>query len=731
MSALACARQLRAGWQTGTPARIGEFDQPDEAKLCVQEWRSSAELRKGSMSMNTNLQGRLRNTPLPASHNLLCLFEGVVNSIHAIAERGINPEEGKITVEILRLPQSSLAFDGAKPKRGAPALETILGFKVTDNGVGFNEANLSSFETLDTDYKVSQGCRGVGRLLWLKAFRRVTVNSVFLGEGGVLKRRTFSFTAARGVDEVTLENAPPDTELETSVHLDDFAKEYRDKSVKTPRAIAGALVEHCLWYFVREGGAPKMFIKDGLELTSVDDVYEEYMLTSATKQSIQIKGENFELTHIKLKAGSGKQHFIAWCAAGRLVEEEIIVGKVTGLYGKLKEDDGEFVYACYVTSPFLDRNVRAQRIGFDIKEMSDELFAGTDLSLGDIRAAIIQNVREYLSGYLKDNLDASRQRIENYASHKAPRYRPILARIDEDKLNVDPNISDKELELILHKQLSELEGTILSEGHELMNFGIGETQEQYQARLATYLGKVDDIKKSDLANYVFHRKVILDILHKAIQRGEDGKYVREDLIHELIMPMRKISNEIRLDSCNLWLIDERLAFHDFLASDKPLARMEMTGSEDSKEPDICALNVFDDPILVNEGDRLPLASIVVIEIKRPMRNDAAPGEEKDPVEQALGYLDRIRKGEVQTASGRTIPRSEDIPGFCYAICDITPTVERRCKLLNLTVTSDHLGYFGYNANYKAYIEVISYDRLLNSARERNRAFFDRLGLPAT
>jgi hypothetical protein len=86
---------------------------------------------------------------------------------------------------------------------------------------------------------------------------------------------------------------------------------------------------------------------------------------------------------------------------------------------------------------------------------------------------------------------------------------------------------------------------------------------------------------------------------------------------------------------------------------------------------------------------------------------------------------------VQTASGRTIPRSEDIPGFCYAICDITPTVERRCKLLNLTVTSDHLGYFGYNANYKAYIEVISYDRLLNSARERNRAFFDRLGLPAT
>src|SRR5581483_9744482 len=130
--------------------------------------------------------------------------------------------------------------------------------------------------------------------------------------------------------------------------------------------------------------------------------------------------------------------------------------------------------------------------------------------------------------------------------------------------------------------------------------------------------KVDDIKKSDLANYVFHRKVILDILQKAIQRGTDGRYAREDLIHELIMPMRKISNEIRLDSCNLWLIDERLAFHDFLASDKPLVTMAITGSEESKEPDICALNVYDDPILVNDDKSLPLASIVVVEIKRPM-----------------------------------------------------------------------------------------------------------------
>jgi hypothetical protein len=194
------------------------------------------------------------------------------------------------------------------------------------------------------------------------------------------------------------------------------------------------------------------------------------------------------------------------------------------------------------------------------------------------------------------------------------------------------------------------------------------------------------------------------------------------------MPMGTTSNDIHFESCNLWLIDERLAFHDFLASDKSLASMPVTSSRDAKEPDIVTLNVYDTPVLVSDTNKLPLASLVIIELKRPMRNDAAAGEDKDPIEQALGYLERIRNGKVQTHSGRPIPKSEEIPGFCYAICDITPSVERRCNLIGLTRTHDYSGYFGYNSHYRAYLEVISFDRLVNAAKERNKAFFDRLGL---
>lgn len=197
------------------------------------------------------------------------------------------------------------------------------------------------------------------------------------------------------------------------------------------------------------------------------------------------------------------------------------------------------------------------------------------------------------------------------------------------------------------------------------------------------------------------------------------------------MTMRKDSNESHFETCNLWLIDERLAFHDYLASDKPLSSSPITGATETKEPDILALNVFDNPMLVSEGQNLPPAALIVVELKRPMRHDAAQGEQKDPIEQALGYLDRIRQGKVQTANGRLIPASENIPGFCYVLCDLTQTVVQRCKIHDAIRTSDGLGYFFYNKTYSAYVEVISFDRLLNAAKERNKAFFDKLGLPTT
>lgn len=682
-----------------------------------------------SMKLDTNLKGRLRNTSLPYNSGLLPMFEAVANSIHSIEEAGLAPNRGKISIEIMRDTQTKFGLQTNSKKSGPEAVGEIVGFKVIDNGIGFNDINMKSFLTLDSEHKADKGGRGVGRLLWLKAFKNVNITSAYKSQKGELKSRSFKFNANYGVFDQKIENLASRRNTTTTIHLDGYQKKYREASLKTTIAIAKSLFEHCLYYFVRQGGAPNIIIYGHDETISLDDVYSQHMASSAVADEIEIKKKSFDLIHIKLRANSSKTHYAAFCAANRMVKEESLKGKIPGLYGNLNDSSGEFIYACYISSQFLDDNVRSERTGFEIDEQPMEMFVDTDISWNDIKEGVVAKAVEHLSEYLEENKKKGRSRIESFVNTKKPRYRPILARIPEDKLILDPNISDKDLDLALHKHLAEIEGKLLSEGHDVMNPKIGEDLSDYQKRLNDYLKTAEDIKKSDLANYVSHRKVILDLLEKAIQIGVDNKYAREDLIHNLIMPMRTDSNGVMLDSTNLWLIDERLAFHDYLASDKPICSMPITNSSEKKKPDICALNVFDNPVLVSEGSKLPLASIVIVEIKRPMRNDAAQGEDKDPIEQAYGYLERIREGKVQTASGRPIPKSDNIPGFCYVICDITPSIEKRCKMHDAIRTDDGLGYFLYNKMFGAYVELVSFDRLVNAAKERNRAFFDKLGLP--
>jgi hypothetical protein len=674
------------------------------------------------MSLDTNLHGRLRNTTLPASNGLLPLFEAVVNSVHAIEDAGLSVEKGRIVVQIMRSGQTG--FDGF----GLESRGEITGFKVTDNGIGFNDANMKSFMTLDSEYKAARGGRGVGRLLWLKAFKRATVESIYKADNSGYKSRSFTFDAQHGISEPDIVDVSDDKCL-TIVYLSEFIERYREASPKTAKVIAKNLLEHCLWYFVRSGGAPKMEIEDDDEQIFLEDVYEEQMLSHAARESINLKDNEFQLIHIKLSASSTRNHSIAYCAANRLVIKENIKSKIPGLYGSLHDETGDFVYECYVSSPLLDEHVRAERTGFDIEEEPLELFASTMVSKREIREAVIACAAKYLSNYLEDQRRLGKERVTSFIAKKAPRYRPILNRISEEQLFINPDISDKDLDLQLHKYLAEIERKMLADGHDILHPQAHESFPDYRERLEEYLRTAKDMKQSDLANYVFHRRVIIDLLEIAIQKKDSGSYAREDLIHTLIMPMRKDSNEIPIESCNLWLIDERLAFHDYLASDKPLGSMPITGASGGKEPDIVALNVFDNPILVSEGSRLPPASLIVIELKKPMRNDAAQGEGKDPIEQALGYLERIRQGKVQTSTGRPIPDSENIPGFCYILCDLTSTIKQRCKMHDAIRTSDGLGYFFYNKTFRAYVEVISFDRLVNSAKERNKAFFDKLGLP--
>jgi hypothetical protein len=681
------------------------------------------------MSLNTNLKGRLRNTSLPLSNGLLPLFEAVVNSIHSIEETGMCMDDGKIEIEIVRIPQNLELFNNEKCFKNEPK-GNITAFRIKDNGIGFNMENMQSFNTFDSEYKIKKGGRGIGRLLWLKAFKTVKITSVFLNGNREKKRRSFNFTSASGISNEKTETVEASTPAGSSIELDDFDPRYRENTLKTGKAIANSILEHCLWYFLRKGNAPHIEVKDENNVFPLDEAFAEHMHASATSETIKIKEKTFELVHAKLRTNSLSTHTMALCADQRLVCEEKLTGKIQGLHGRIPDDKGEFIYSCFVSSPFLNEIARPERTGFDITESVGKLFEKTEISLENIRDSVIERAKVYLKEHLDANKGKSKERVLQFVAAKAPRYRPILSRIPEEQLNVDPEISDRDLEMELHRHLAKLENELLDEGHSIITASPDPDSTEYQKRLEEYLKKAEDIKKSDLASYISHRRVILDMFEKAMQKTKDGNYAREKIIHQLIMPMQTNSNTAPLNAGNLWLVDERLTFHNYLASDKTISSMPITKTKDTKEPDLCVLNIFDNPLLFSETPKLPPASLQIIEIKRPLRNDAASGEDKDPIEQAVGYLQRIRKGGVTTATGRPIPSSETTPGFCYILADLTQKLEERCIMHDLIRTADGLGYFGYKKNAGAYIEIISFDRLLNMAKERNRAFFEKLGLPA-
>jgi hypothetical protein len=673
------------------------------------------------------LQGRLRNTHLPLSKAMIPLYEAVVNSIQAIEEEA---ELAKLPVCTYNIMVNILRERTLLTSKSNRQEDRVSGFEIQDEGSGFTEINWKSFKTLDTLYKASKGCRGIGRLMWLKAFNEVEVNSVFLADGQLM-RRQFSFHPVRDVEQFNEPKKTLGPKL-TVVRLKGFEKRYADQALKSLRAIADGILEHCLWYFVRNEGVPVIRVCDGDNSIVLDDLFDEHMHSNAEIEEITIGDHKFEITHVKFRSNMNKSNSLNYCAAGRLVKSETLQGKIPGIVNIMEDNIGHFTYAAYITSPYLDDRVLEQRIGFHIEDENSGLFNGTELSFVDIRNNMISCVKDHLAEILCQNIAASAERINSYVSHTAPRYRPILKHIDQADLIVDPDISDRDLDLALHRQLYKVEEKILREGHQIMVPLKGETEEEYQKRIDKYLQIVSDLKQSDLANYVMHRRVIIDLLQAAICIDDTGRFVREDVIHEIIVPMRCTSDDYEFRRQNLWLLDERLAFHDFLASDKPMANIEFTKDMSGKEADIASLRVFDNPFLVSERNGT-VASLTVIEIKKPMRNGYRAGldEKSDPILQALDYLARLRQGAV-ARGGRPIPNADRIPGFVYILADLTDSLRKCCRLHQLTIMADGMGYFGYHRDeaYNAYIQVTSFDGILAGAKERNRAFFDTLGLPS-
>lgn len=660
--------------------------------------------------MKINFKGLVDLHVLPTTEPLLPLYEAIVNSIQSIEET--NRRDGKIEIEIQRDSQVSLFEDSWETD-----VENIT---ITDNGIGFNEENFNSFETYASDFKFKKGCKGVGRIIWLKAFNDIYVESIYKKDNS-FRKRTFKFNDTKAVyDNVdVVDNEASD--IKTIIKLNGLKSKIRKITPKRLETIARNILNHCFVYFITQN-MPQIIIRDEKDTIIVNHLFEEMKKENVVVEDFKIDNIEFRLVHTRNYKFSKTIHLLNFCAHNRTVTSTNLNVLIKNINSAFKDDNNNnYVYNGFIISDFLDDTVNRERTDFYIDNIQ------LSLQKAVTKQDIINKAEPMILTFLKDDINNYRvykkEIIQQYVSNKYPRYKFLFKNFPEfiDNIMLTQDEDKLELELFKQEQLYKLK--LKREGKELEKQLKQKNKDQYIAQKTQYAKKLSEVGKSSLAEYILHRKTVLDILNENLRYSdsENLQYAYEKNIHEIIFPMQKTSDDIDYQSHNLWIIDEKLAYHYYLASDKSLASIPIIESNSKKEPDII---IFDKPFAFTDEDKQPFRNISIIEFKRPGRNDYNDSE--NPIQQVVEYMDDIIAGKITTKNGREFYNTDNLRFYCYILCDLSDKIKLYAKQRDFKLSPDEMGYYKFMDSYKAYVEIISYDKLVQNSIQRNKILFDKL-----
>jgi len=657
-----------------------------------------------------NLSGRVKNFPLPKHQPLVPLYEAVVNSLHAIEERkslDSSYQNGKIIIDVIRSKQVTMKDE----------LSPVESFIVTDNGVGFTEQNMKSFLESDSTYKAQIGGKGVGRFSWLKAFSSVNVSSTYKDDGRFLKR-DFVFSLDNSLINDSLLECEQASDHSTVITLNTYLHDYKKDVPKQIETIAMRIIQHCLVYFL-DNDCPIIIIKDDNDRVFLNQLFRDKFKTEDNVVNFSVNEKSFSLLSVRIgeKSFSGNRLYL--CANNRLVADKDLETHITDLDGQIFNRDG-FWYVGVLTSNYLDDRVDMNRLSFNIPESGTNLF--NEISFEEIIRESCKHIENYLSDYLMPITEEKTRRIREYVTIDAPQFRHLLKYMSDEMAKIKPKVSGDKLDDALYdikrsfdkKNKKELKQ--LFEQLDESNM----TQDEYERFFKVQVEKISDANSSVLAEYVAHRRVIIELLERGLRRQENGKFNKERYLHSLIYPMNNTADEIDYEAHNLWLIDEKLSYCNYISSDIPF-----DNDYSQKRTDVL---ILDNPVAVSDdkNDGTIFDTIIIFELKRPMRDDYTDSD--NPITQLYDYVRKIRSGEAKDKYHRPIKVNDSTKYYLYAVCDVTSKLERFIEQHSFTPTPDSLGYFKFNKTYNAYFEVLSYDKILNDAKKRNRVLFDKLGI---
>lgn len=648
-----------------------------------------------------DLASEVKRATLPdgLSGFLFPLFEAISNALHSIEERWKDDaeENGQIEVDI-SFPDQSIT--------------------IADNGTGFDPKNLDAFLTPLTGNKFERGGKGFGRFIAFKLFKKVFYSCRQSDLTGAITAGIYKYDPFAADDNLIA--VGPDkgagehrfdfglTARMQSPH-DDVLDYFDPKSPRYPAretldVIAFGIVDHFLVEFIQKK-VPKTFslTVDGIRSNLYDHFYASLSVGGSRTEQLEIAGEvrRFDFNYFKVGLEQAKKHRLYFYANNRAASD--LENISAGLNDKPFENKGsdgtiKYYYLVAVSSDFF------------VSSQSRDKIMNLTVKLGE--ASRQKTLREIL-------ISLSKQHILELESDYTDARRAKMVADVEHLIAVDPLLrrglgNNSPAEFVRRRTITEtkeqLARDLFVERFRLkFDFSKLNANTSIDELVEIVKTKIPEDAKEALAVYVAYRNQVIKIFRELLNRTGEG-LATEDKVHQLIYPRYKDSEEVDYSAHNLWLLDDDLAYAQYISSDR------------TPDGPYRAKGEFAHDVLINNENEL-----MIVEMKRPQKKGYSAESDSPtdhPVTQLKNQITAIRrKGLVKTSGGReiTIPADRMVRG--YILADWNTQLQEYLAAEDFVITN-----YGGQMAYRYYqhlnlmLEVIAFDRLIDRASNRNDAF---------
>jgi hypothetical protein len=559
---------------------------------------------------------------------------------------------------------------------------------IKDNGEGFTKDNFLKFSKLleveEEDHK------GVGRLVFLKYFDKITINSNYSNG-----KRTFEFSSkfeGNSEESTNQNNNQTTTELKFTGYKLDKIKSY---DYLKPVSLKDSILLHFfpLLYSMKldkkeltisiklncqSPNTDYGFFTDVQQIT-LDDLPDLEKITFQEPTLNLIDEFTLYYSVKKKELVESSTNIIAVCVDGRTIPIK--------LPGSTTLPDGyELIFLLY--SQFFTGKVDSSRQELKINE------------------AVLRQLKRIFKNkiveIIKDAIPEIKEKNKEIKVQLENKYPHLTGYFEDEELGImDRNISLEQAQTsFFQDQKGILEATHLSE-------------EQYNKSL--------EISSRLLMEYILYRNFTINKLKTIDYKNS------EEEIHDIIVPRgTKVTSTENLETLfqnNVWILDDKYMTFSTVLSEKRMddlyKEITLDGEEiesDGKRPDIAI-------VFSNDPNKVEKVDVVIIELKKTGIGLAKQEEVVSQLKQRarkiyLQYADRIQRiwfygvAEIEREFERSLLEDEFIEIFSkgkvfYKEHSIIPDLDSKIKV--------PVGLF-----------VLSYEALLEDAESRNSTFMELL-----